>query len=225
MSTTYAISVENERGENANYAVFMEPPEFTGGLHPWMNVWYTTFVPYHGSFEIRTGTDFYAWTGTVPTSPAPGVVVNSGMNQLARLGSTSAPGSTFDEKIIQQFPTIEEVNPSAILGAFEIKTGSDFSMPNNNYLVGLGKVNNRGQIAPVATVAPRNNMNIQITPRLKFYVSEGHQVPGEIVDQNAIMRDGATIDFSGGPGLGKFFARVVQNSDGRFNVTYYDRFD
>jgi hypothetical protein len=91
----------------------MNPPDFTGGQQPWMNVWYTSFVPYHGSFEVRTGADFYACrkiselvytcpsmlmsdltgVGTVPTAPAPGVVVTSGMSLLARLGTTGVPGS------------------------------------------------------------------------------------------------------------------------------------
>lgn len=60
MSSSYSISVENNRGANTNYAVFMEPPQFSGGMENWMNVWYTSFVPYHGSFEIRTGLDYYA---------------------------------------------------------------------------------------------------------------------------------------------------------------------
>lgn len=60
MSTSYTISVENSRGANTNYAVFMDTPEFTDGLQPFMNVWYTSFVPYGGNFEIRTGMDFYA---------------------------------------------------------------------------------------------------------------------------------------------------------------------
>jgi hypothetical protein len=48
---------------------------------------------------------------------------------------------------------IEETSPpSAASGAYEIKTGNDFSMPNNTYLVGLAKVNHRGQVAPVASV-------------------------------------------------------------------------
>jgi len=172
MSTSYTISVENNRGENTNYAVFMEPPQFSGGQQPFMNVWYTSFVPYRGNFEIRTGLDFYAWVGTVPASPAPGVVVNSGMSQLARLGATSTPGSTFDQQIIQSFPTITEITSTAVAGAYEIKTGTDFSVPNNTYLLGLAKVNNRGQVAPVASMAPRNNMNVQVTPKMKFFVSE-----------------------------------------------------
>ncbi|RFU72136.1 hypothetical protein TARUN_10123 [Trichoderma arundinaceum] len=225
MSTSYTISVENNRGENTNYAVFMEPPEFTGGQQPWMNVWYTSFVPYHGSFEIRTGVDFYAWVGTVPMTPAPGVVVSSGMSLLARLGTASTPGSTFDEKITQSFPTIEETSPSAIAGSFEIKTGTDFTLPNNTYLLGLAKVNNRGQVAPVASIAPRNNMNIHITPKMKFFISESQQVPGEIVDYSSVSRDGAAIDFSSGEALGKFYARAVQGNDGKFTVTYFDNFE
>ncbi|TFB01842.1 hypothetical protein CCMA1212_006321 [Trichoderma ghanense] len=225
MSTSYTISVENERGENTNYAVFMEPPEFTGGQQPWMNVWYTSFVPNHGNFEIRTGMDFYAWVGTVPTAPAPGVIVNSGMTLLARLGTDGEPGSTFEKKIIQSFPTINEITPTAVPGAFEIKTGSDFNVPNNTYLLGLAKVNNRGQVSPVASIAPRNNMNVQVIPKMKFFISESQQVPGEIVDYHSVTREGAAVDFSEGEGKGKFFARAVQGSDGRFEVTYYDGYN
>ncbi|KAL7930193.1 hypothetical protein V8C35DRAFT_283764 [Trichoderma chlorosporum] len=225
MSTSYTIFIENNRGANTNYAVFMEPPEFTGGHQPWMNVWYTSFVPHGGSFEVRTGLDFYAWVGTVPTAPAPGVVVTSGMSLLARLGTGDVPGSTFEKSIIQSFPTITEITPSAISGAYEIQTGSDFTNPNNTYLVGLAKVDHRGRVAPVGSIAPRTNMNIQITPKLKFFISESQQVSGEIVDYQAVARDGAVIDFSSGEGAGKFYVRAVQNSDGRFDVTYYDNLE
>ncbi|KAK1240116.1 hypothetical protein MKX08_007558 [Trichoderma sp. CBMAI-0020] len=225
MSTSYTISIENNRGANTNYATFMEPPEFTGGLQPLMNVWYSTFAPQGGSFELRTGMDFYAWTGTVPIAPAPGVVVTSGMSLLARLGNDSVPGSTFEKKIIQTFPTIEEISPSAVSGAYEIKTGQDFTVPNNTYLVGLAKVNHRGQVTPIASVAPRNDMSIQITPKMRFFITESQQVPGEIVDHHAVTREGATVDFSSGEGKGKVYARVVQGDDGRFTVAYYSNFD
>lgn len=225
MSTSYTILVENQRGANTNYAVFMDTPEFTGGQQPWMNVWYTSFVPHGGNFEVQTGLDFYPWVGTVPTSPAPGVIVNSGMSLLGRLGTSSTPGSTFEMNIIQSFPTITEISPpTAIPGSFEIDTGSDFNVPNNTYLVGLAKVNHRGQVAPVASMAPLNNMKVQVTPKIKFFIAESQLVAGEIVDYTAIARDGAEIDFSSGAGLGKFYARVVQGTDGVFTVTYYDDF-
>ncbi|KAM3064780.1 hypothetical protein ACMFMG_008364 [Clarireedia jacksonii] len=152
----------------------------------------------------------------MPTSPAPGVVIHNGMNQLANLGTSSNSGSTYDLKIIQQFPVLEEVSPSSSSSSYTIKTGLDVPMPNNTYLVGLAKVNNRGQVAPVASIAPYINMEVKITPKMKFLVSESQQVAGEI--------GGATIDFSDGEGSGKFFARVVHGQDGRFTVTYYDNF-
>lgn len=55
--------------------------------------------------------------------------------------------------MIQSFPTITEISPpTAIPGAYEIDTGDDFNVPNHRYLVGLAKVNHRGQVAPVASV-------------------------------------------------------------------------
>ncbi|QUC23378.1 uncharacterized protein UV8b_07619 [Ustilaginoidea virens] len=224
MSLSYTISVENNRGANTNYAVFMEPPEFTRTRETFMNVWFTSFVPYGGNFEVRTGNDYFPWVGTVPTRPAPGVIVNSGMSLLGNLGTSSSPGSTFDMKVIENFPTLTEVSPTAVTGAVQVNTGDDFSVPNNTYLVGLAKVNNRGQVAPVASIAPINNEKIQISPKMKFLVSESQQVPGEIVDYSAVARDGAVIDFADGPGRGKYYARAAQGSDGRFTVTYYDNF-
>lgn len=66
-------------------------------------------------------------------------------------------------------------------------------------------------------------MNIQITPKMKFFVTESQQVPGEIVDYHSVVREGATIDFSSGEGEGKYYARVVQGNDGRFTVEYFEQ--
>ena len=56
-------------------------------------------------------------------------------------------------KVIENFPTLTEVSPTAVTGAVQVNTGDDFSVPNNTYLVGLAKVNNRGQVAPVASIS------------------------------------------------------------------------
>jgi hypothetical protein len=71
---------------------------------------------------------------------------------LLILSSTLHTG-TFEMKVVQNFPTITEITPTAVSGAFEIDTGADFTVPNDNYLVGLAKVNHRGQVAPVASVS------------------------------------------------------------------------
>lgn len=70
-----------------------------------------------------------------------------------------------------------------------------------------------------------NNESIQVTPKMKFYISESQQVPGEIVDMRAVSGEGATVDFSSGEGQGKFYARAVQGNDGGFTVTYYSNMD
>lgn len=67
-------------------------------------------------------------------------------------GCTNLRLGTFDMKLVQDFPVLEEVSPTANPESFQFNTGSDLKMPNNTYLVGLAKVNNRGQVAPVASV-------------------------------------------------------------------------
>ncbi len=70
-------------------------------------------------------------------------------------------------------------------------------------------------------MAPMNNMKIQVIPKMKFFITESQQVPGEIVDYSSVTREGATIDFSSGEGQGNFYARVIQQNDGRFEVNYF----
>jgi hypothetical protein len=54
--------------------------------------------------------------------------------------------------INQNFPTLKEIKATAVPSAYEIDTGEDFIVPNNRYLIGMAKVNNRGVVAPVASV-------------------------------------------------------------------------
>ncbi|RAH47301.1 uncharacterized protein BO95DRAFT_462328 [Aspergillus brunneoviolaceus CBS 621.78] len=118
---------------------------------------------------------------------------------------------TFDMKIIESFSTIQEMELSATTGSYEVKTGTDFSMPKN-----------RGRVAPVGSVAPHSNQCLQVTPKMRFFATESQQVPGEIFDRSAVERDGAVVDFSSGEGAGKFHATATQNQNGRFTVKYFD---
>jgi len=111
---------------------------------------------------------------------------------------------------------------TGIRGAYEVRTGTDFTLPNERYLIGIGKTNHRDQVVPIASMAPHNNMKIQVTPKMKFFISESEQISGEIVDYSAVSRDGAAIDFSEGEGLDKYYAHVVQHNDGRFEITYHE---
>jgi hypothetical protein len=71
---------------------------------------------------------------------------------------------------------------------------------------------------------PRNNMNIQITPKMKFYILESQYEPGVIVDYKSVSSTAANIDFSSGPGSGNTYAVVTQGNNGRFTVEYHPRF-
>lgn len=47
---------------------------------------------------------------------------------------------------------IDKETRSSAVGAYSIVTGSDFQIPNNRYLLGLGKPDKYGIVSPVATV-------------------------------------------------------------------------
>lgn len=70
-------------------------------------------------------------------------------------------------------------------------------------------------------MAPLNNMRVSVKPKFRFFVSESHQLAGEIVDYTSVSNNAAEIDFSNGPGLGMTYARVIQDNTGTFDVKYY----
>lgn len=59
---------------------------------------------------------------------------------------------TFKMEIINTFPKITPITAEAGLSQYSINTGQDFTLPNNRYLVGLGKVDAYGIVSPVASV-------------------------------------------------------------------------
>lgn len=59
--------------------------------------------------------------------------------------------------INQSFPTIQETTPAGKLDAYEIRTGADLIVSNETYLLGLAKVNNREQVAPVGSACWMNS--------------------------------------------------------------------
>jgi hypothetical protein len=64
--------------------------------------------------------------------------------------------------IKQGTPTLSPLAPTALAGAFEIDTGSDFPNPNDTYLIGMGKVDGNGIVTPVASVRKPTSTRITI---------------------------------------------------------------
>ncbi|KAF5586993.1 uncharacterized protein FSUBG_11923 [Fusarium subglutinans] len=224
MSTTYTIILQNDHQVPNSYAIFNAPPKVSSsGVDPqvYTNAWMTQYVGVNGNMTVRTSVDFYAWTGTTPSSPAPGVVVQTGTSQLVQLGTTDSPGSTIPMSVVKGTPTFGTPTMTSKPGAYEIDTDSSFATPNRTYMIGLGKVDSFGIVSPVATMLADNNTATTVTPIMKFYVGAFSFQPGTIVNFSTVTLNSGTVDFSSGPGLGMSTAVVRHDQFGKFTTSYY----
>ncbi|KAK5988484.1 hypothetical protein PT974_09967 [Cladobotryum mycophilum] len=220
----YNIVFKNMSGQNAQYSIFMAPPDFSGNEQLWMTVWYTTTAVWGGSFEINVNDDSFVWSGTVPTKPAQYAVVATSGYEILDLGTDTTPGDAFTLVLnpVSSFDFRLGGPPSAPTGSFQLSTYDDIPTPNNTYLAGFARAYGKDNVNPVAVFAPGNHEVLQITPKMKFFVNEAFQQPGEIVNQEDVEANGVTIDFEVGDGAGKTFAKVVHNGERDFTVTYSD---
>ncbi|KAB8277212.1 hypothetical protein BDV30DRAFT_235013 [Aspergillus minisclerotigenes] len=134
-------------------------------------------------------------------------MVNTGMSLPVRLGQGTTAGDTFNMVIKRNFPTIAQSTPTAVASAYEINT-----------------VNNCGLVAPVAVANPFNNIKIQLTPKMKYYILESIYETGVIVDYQSVTREAGVIDFTSGKGAGRFYAVVTHDDTGKFTVQYFDNY-
>ncbi|KAL3965262.1 hypothetical protein ACCO45_002266 [Purpureocillium lilacinum] len=211
----YRITISNESGRDGTYSVFLQPPEVTGGgSDVFAHAWVTAFVQTGGSVDVRTTSDWYAWAGKAPQYPAPGVRITGGVSRMAQIGSSGVNGSTFEMRVVNDAPTLIEVLPEATAGAYEIITGDDMPNPNEEYLVGLGKMNDLGVVTVAASVLAHNMDSVMVVPAMRFYVSASEHMAGEIVDLASVAGEAAEVDFGGGAGRGGSFAVVTHTGTG-----------
>ncbi|PNP58343.1 hypothetical protein THARTR1_01858 [Trichoderma harzianum] len=119
-------------------------------------------------------------------------------------------------------PDLIPIPSSAKTAAYKIETGGDLPTPNCRYLFGLGMTDGCGLVSPVASALAANNMSINLTPIMRFHVSQSDAETGEIIDLPSISKKAGVIDFSSGPGAGKDAATVVHQNNGTFDIKYYD---
>jgi len=220
--TQYRIIFENQSGAGTNVGFFTQPPIVNnnpGDRSVFTNIWIGEYVPDKGNFTIQTTNDFYAWVGTAPSSPAPGVTVSGGKGLLADLGRPGTGGETFQMTVEQGAPDIEPTTPSAPPSCFRIECPTNITV-DQNYLVGMGQVDNTGTVVPAATITARPNLGFNIQPVVKYYVSQSFSKQGEIVNFQGASLDAGLIDFSSPPGLGQYGAKVTLQSNGKFSVSY-----
>lgn len=61
--TTYTIIVQNNHGQDGNYAIFNSPPAVTANTsnpNVFTNTWLNQFIPDGGNTTVNTTTTFYA---------------------------------------------------------------------------------------------------------------------------------------------------------------------
>lgn len=60
MSTVYTIKLVNKRGQDTNYGIFQDVPEFSTKGDSWMNVWFAQFLPFNANTNIQATVENYA---------------------------------------------------------------------------------------------------------------------------------------------------------------------
>ncbi|KAJ5471295.1 hypothetical protein N7530_008652 [Penicillium desertorum] len=213
----YNIHLVNENRDNY-FSIMMDPPEFSNNNEVFSNAWISTFIPSGGNFGFATDDEFFAWVGTVPQLPAPGVEIPSGVGRLASLGTNTS----FEMKTtINDAATLMESTHGAPPASFEIFTGNDLPSPNGRYLLGVAKMDDHRHLIPVATVLASNERTTQIKPKMKFYISRAEYPAGFIVDFKPASSCAGIIDFNSSEGQDKNIAIVRYTKNGGFQVDYH----
>ncbi|KAJ5413770.1 hypothetical protein N7509_000397 [Penicillium cosmopolitanum] len=220
--TVYHIRLVNEDTSDHFFSFVMDPPETLNKNGIFSSCWISMLVSSGGNLGVSTDVDCFAWAGTVPRNPAPGVEVPTGVGRLASLGTERSKGSSFQMKTtINDAATLTENTHGAPTATFEIFTGNDLPSPNNRYLIGMAKMDGHGRLIPVATVLASNQTTTQIKPKMKFYISRAEYPASFIVDFTSISRNAGVVDFSSGEGQNKHFAIVRYTKNGDFKVDYH----
>ncbi|KAK6529038.1 hypothetical protein TWF694_004258 [Orbilia ellipsospora] len=226
MSLQYTIDFRNNHGGAANYILFYGPPTNDDPADPQVltYVWISEFIPNQGNLRVIFTTDEYGWCGEVNTTVSNGTVIRAivSNSKEVTLGTASEPGSTLNMVIQDSVPLLEDGNkPLGQNGSFAVETGTDFTLPNETYMIGTGYRNiDQDQVIPTAAWFANNNITTQITPSQKIYLASSKLPVGAQVNVDTIAQHAAVIDYSVWPSQGYKTAVIEQESNGAYNITY-----
>jgi hypothetical protein len=216
---TYTIRVSNQSTLAKSYVVTLQPPTVTAnGASPqiFTNAWRTFNKVTNGGWDtVVYNETTYAYWAQQP-SLSPGVTVDSGgallMNTATRDTVSFVSGV---ESGARGFTDL--VSPGAAQnGSFEIVTTTDFT-PASGFVFGLASDNGSGIPSPIATFEAAPNEKYNLTPIVKFYVTDGDFTEGEIMAVTTASNATAAIDFTGSTFT---TATVIQGANGAFSVSY-----
>ncbi|MBP1848833.1 hypothetical protein [Rhizobium halophytocola] len=219
--TTYTLKVRNLSEFAKSYVWFMEPPIVTskGGSTPvFTNAWVTFNAVTSGSNDtvIYTDETFAYWSKT-PIQVAPGTTMGEAgdapvdtslQDTLSFFGSVATGGVGFGPV----------THGGASTGSYSIITTCDFNR-SNGYLFGLARPGSiPGIPSPVATFVAQPNETYNVTPVIKFFVSDGLFVPGAIIDYGQVSTKAQVVDFTG---RSQTSVVVTHGENGDFSAEYY----
>jgi hypothetical protein len=209
MATTYTIRVVNQSSANNGYAIFTQSPTVTSQTDApqvFTNAWATFNSIADGGFDTITsdGVTFAHEGATPPHTVSSAAPLATTQTQDAL---TPGAGHGSSDSLLHAGPTP---------GAFAVAAPADF--PTTHDLV-FGQAHPGKTPVPSSgvTFSPMPNETFNITPVVKFYVSDGLYTAGQVIDVSTVSSTCAEIDFTGRP---ESTATIVQAADGSFSVTY-----
>lgn len=218
--TEYTVQVFNNSGDPKSYVVCMADPIVTALPHlvP-VPIATPAWIPFNsiasGGWDKVVYTDsIYAFWGTSPIEPAPGVIITSG--GTVPVDVTQRPTLPFSGSPPVGFGPVQSAD--SMPGSFAIDTHADFTA-DDKYLFGCAMVGTTSVPTPVAVFPAVPDARFIIRPVTdKLTVAEYQATTGHVID---IPRPpaSATIDFSAS---GHTTAAVTQDEHGIFTVVYSD---
>ncbi|KAJ5190130.1 uncharacterized protein N7498_009115 [Penicillium cinerascens] len=187
--TTYEITIQNESGSSHAYCLFAETPQVSNSSSVYQNIWMAApsiVSRTDGSSQMRftINIQYYAICGTSDQPLGSNVAIATSDYEKIQLGTEDQQGTTLNFTTIGGANFVEPLpTPTGPNGGFTIQADRSWSEPDsNNTFIGLGAQDMHGNVVPVATVPAFPGITYNMFPVVKFYVSYGTFVEGQILD-------------------------------------------
>ncbi|MCJ1359417.1 MAG: hypothetical protein MMC33_009419 [Icmadophila ericetorum] len=183
-SNSFTITLNGDWGQNnpTTYGYFQAPPNVSspdGQPTTYSNLWFKQKVALNGTGNVQFTASYYAFTGTSPSSPAPGVTISSSMVLSVTLGVAGSPGtngSSINMTVSDGIPSIQAVTATAGPMCFSIHTQAGTFDPSDNFLIGIAQqdpTTSITHIVPVSVFLADPGATYTICPLINIYMSTG----------------------------------------------------
>lgn len=222
MSTQlYTITIKNESSSGSKvYNIYSDQPLVEGGgvQSTHSVIWFKTNALGKGAqFAFKYTPDFYGLIGSSDEnsdSLKVGNEVSMESNLLAKIGTYNNDGSILHVNDSLELHALDGLKVGAADSTFMISAVTGIDSPNT-YVVGVGRKQDKGDVAPVAVVELKANVTYKFTPKTAVFVKATNLAPG-VVNNFAAAKDDAKVEFRG---LNSH-AIVTEQNNGKFTITY-----